>query len=64
MYTTQVLESLPLALNEGDIVSISVQNTNTTLASQLRNFMYKVTGKSSANIVAQDSGIVTKGAAN
>lgn len=64
MYTTQVLESLPLALNEGDIISISVQNTNTTLASQLRNFMYKVTGNSSANMVAQDSGIVTKGAAN
>lgn len=60
MYTTQVLNSLPLSLNEGDIVSLSVQNTNTTVAGQLRNFMYKVTGKSSANIVAQDSGIVTK----
>lgn len=64
MYTTQVLNSLPLSLSEGDNVSISVQNTNTTVAGQLRNFMYKVTGKSSANIVAQDSGIVTKTTAN
>lgn len=60
MYTTQVLESLPLSLNEGDIVSVNIENTNTTIASQLRNFMYKVTGNSTGNIVAQESGIVTK----
>ncbi len=60
MYTTQVLNSLPLSLTEGDIVSVNVQNTNTTIAGQLRNFMYKVTGNSTGNIVAQDSGIVTK----
>ena len=60
MYTTQVLNSLPLSLTEGDIVSVNVQNTNTTIAGQLRNFMYKVTGNSTGNIVAQESGIVTK----
>lgn len=60
MYTTQVLEALPLSLTEGDIVSVDVQNTNTTIAGQLRNFMYKVTGKTSGNIVAKESGIVTK----
>lgn len=60
MYTTQVLDSLPLSLNEGDIVSVNVQNTNTTIAGQLRNFMYKVTGNTTGNIVAQESGIVTK----
>ena len=60
MYTKQVIDSIPLSLNEGDIVSVSVENTNTTIASQLRNFMYRVTGKSSGNIVAQESGIVTK----
>ena len=47
MYTTQVLESLPL-------------NTNNTIATQLRNFMYKVTGNESKAITAQSSGIVTK----
>ena len=60
MYTTQVLDSLPLTLTEGDIVSVNVQNTNTTIAGELRNFMYKVTGNSTGNIVAQESGIVTK----
>lgn len=64
MYTTQVLSSLPLSLTEGDIVSVNVQNTNTTIASQLRNFMYKVTGNSTGNIVAQESGIVTKTTSN
>lgn len=64
MYTTQVLEQLPLSLNEGDFVSVNVENTNTTIAGQLRNFMYKVTGNSSGNIVAQESGIVTKTTSN
>ena len=60
MYTTQVLDSLPLNLSEGDIVSVSVENTNKTIGEQLRNFMYKVTGNSSSTIAAQSSGIVTK----
>ena len=64
MYTTQVLEQLPLSLNEGDIVSVNVKNTNTTIAGQLRNFMYKVTGNSTGNIVAQEAGIVTKTTSN
>lgn len=60
MYTTQVLESLPLQLKEGDIISVSVKNTNNTIATQLRNFMFKVTGNESKAITAQSSGIVTK----
>lgn len=64
MYTKQVIDSLPLSLNEGDIVSVSVENTNTTIANQLRNFMYRVTGNLSGNIVAQESGIVTKTKSN
>lgn len=60
LYQTQVEEQLPLKLTEGDFVSVKVQNTNTTIANQLRNFMYKVTGKGSGTIVAEDSGIVTK----
>ena len=59
-YTTQILQELPLNLSEGDIVSVSVKNTNTTIAGQLRNFMYKVTGNDTATITAQASGIVTK----
>lgn len=60
MYTTQVLDSLPLTLNEGDIISVSVKNTNITIGEQLRNFMYKVTGNSTSTITAESSGIVTK----
>ena len=61
-YTTQILETLKtgnLALKEGDIVSVSVENTNVTIGQQLRNFMYKVTGNNSSTIVASASGIVT-----
>ena len=59
MYTSQVLEALPLSLKEGDIVSVNVKNTNTTIAGQLRNFLYKVTGSNSSTIAASSSGIVT-----
>lgn len=64
LFTTQVLADLPLALTEGDIVSVSVKNTNTTIAGQLRNFLYKVSGNGEGNIAAQASGIVTKTSTN
>ena len=60
MYTSQVLESLPLNLKEGDIVSVSVKNTNSTIGNQLRNFLFKVTGNEASTITAQSSGVVTK----
>ena len=48
-YTTQILEDLNDARNnntkylkEGDIVSVSVKNTNTTISQLLRNFFYKI----------------------
>ena len=59
LYTTQILESLPLNLKEGDIVSVSVKNTNTTIGQQLRNAMYKVTGNSASAVTSEESGIVT-----
>lgn len=67
MYTTQVLAELDdtedgvdyMALKEGDIISVSVENTNTTIAQQLRNFLYKVVGSDSSTIAASASGIVT-----
>jgi len=62
-YTTQILEELAsnpvIQLKEGDIVSVSAENTNITIAQQLRNFMYKVTGNSSSAITAEASGMVT-----
>ena len=47
------------SFNEGDIVSVTVKNTNATIGMQLRNFMYKVTGNNSSTITASASGIVT-----
>lgn len=62
-FTTQNLEDLSkdgkITLKEGDIVSVKAENTNITIAQQLRNFMYKVTGNSSSTIAAEASGMVT-----
>ena len=60
--TTQVLDAISkgtLELKEGDIVSVTAENSNVTIGMQLRNFMYKVTGNDSATIAASASGIVT-----
>lgn len=62
MYTTQILDTIKnsnLVLKEGDIVSVTAENTNVTIGMQLRNFMYKVTGNNSSTISASASGIVT-----
>lgn len=45
-------------LKEGDIVSVTVKNTNKTIAQILKNFFYQVTGNNTYNIAAQHSGIV------
>lgn len=64
-YTTQILDNLAssekkyIPLKEGDIISVKVQNTNTTIATQLRNFIYKVTGNGDKTITASESGMVT-----
>ena len=62
-YSTQVMEELKsngkMALKEKDVISVTVENTNTTIAQQLRNFMYKVTGNSSSTITAEATGMVT-----
>ena len=64
MYKSQIMTALNtnngiMTLNEGDIVNVSVKNTNVTIGQQLRNFMYKVTGNNSSSITASASGIVT-----
>lgn len=62
-YTTQIIDTLgnkgSISLKEGDIISVNVKNTNTTIATQLRNFIYKVTGDNSKTITASESGMVT-----
>ena len=51
-------------LKEGDIVSVTVKNTNKTMSQILRNFFYQVTGNNTYNIAAQHSGIVNVNARN
>lgn len=45
-------------LKEGDIVSISVKNTNKTISQMLRNFFYTISGSDTYQVAAQHSGIV------
>ena len=62
-YTSQIEEALEdsgvYKLKEGDIFSVSVKNTNTTISQTLRNFFYTVSGNNTYQIFAQASGIVT-----
>ncbi len=62
-YTSQIVDELEdkgvIILKEGDIVTVTAKNTNTTIAQILRNFLYKVTGDNSYQISAQHSGVVT-----
>ena len=63
-FTSQILNSITgdnetMKLKEGDIFSVSVKNTNTTLSQQLKNFFYSVTGNDTYTIAAEHAGIVT-----
>ena len=49
-------------LKEGDFVSVSIKNTNTTISQMIKNVLYSVTGNQSYVIAAQASGsVVTTG---
>ena len=66
IYTTQIVENYleneqqknTYNLKQGDIVSITVRNTNLTLSQQLKNFTYKVVGNDTYTISASKSGLV------
>lgn len=63
LYTSQINEKLnkneDYYLKEGDIVTISVKNTNQTMSQQLKNFFYTVVGKDTYIIAASHGGMVT-----
>lgn len=63
VYTSQIESELNVGrdykLKEGDIVSVSVKNTNQTLSQQLKNFFYSVTGNDTYTIAASHGGIVS-----
>jgi hypothetical protein len=61
-YTSQITDALSSSgkrvLKEGDIVSVSVKNTNTTIGQMLKNFFYSISGNDSYQIEASHSGVV------
>lgn len=66
VYTSQIEDKLnenngngTYYCKEGDLVSVSAKNTNQTIAQQLKNFFYTVTGNDSYTIAAEHAGIVT-----
>ena len=61
-YTSQILDDLEKYgvknFKEGDIISVKVKNTNTTLSQMLRNFFYTVTGQGTAQVEGSHAGMV------
>lgn len=61
-YTSQIESVLNengvYLLKEGDIVTVSVKNTNKTISQLLKNFFYQVTGNNTYNIAASAGGVV------
>lgn len=63
VYNAQIEQALhstdkKYTLKEGDIVSVSVKNTNTTISQMLRNFFYTISGSDTYQVAAQHSGMV------
>ena len=66
VFTTQIEEVLKdqtqnytYKLHEGDIISITVKNTNVTLAQKMKNFFYSIAGNDEYRIITTESGLVT-----
>lgn len=61
-YTSQIEDKIAknglMKLKEGDMVSASVKNTNTTISQMLKNFFYSVTGNETYKVTASHSGVV------
>lgn len=61
-YTSQIEEELKdkgvKNLKSGDMVLVTVKNTDLTLAQQMKQFMYKIVGNDTANVVASKAGMV------
>ena len=62
IFTTQIEDVINIGKNynlkEGDIVNVTVRNTNKTLSQTLKNFFYTVTGNDTYTISASSGGMV------
>jgi len=66
VYTTQIADVIQAdngtgiyAMKEGDILSVTVKNTNKTMAQTIRGVFYTISGNGTYSIAAQHSGVVT-----
>ena len=69
MYTSQIEDEWNsrngvMKLKEGDMVVVTVKNTNTTIAQMLKNFLYSITGNETYKISAQHTGVVMTNGSN
>ena len=51
-------------MKEGDIISVSVKNSNQTLAQTIRGIFYSIAGNGNYQIAAQASGLVSATGSN
>lgn len=63
IYTSQIVDVLKedgiYAMKEGDIFSVTVKNTNKTLAQSVRGIFYSMSAGDTYSIAAQHAGMVT-----
>lgn len=57
-YTSQILDEInsnkgAMYLKQGDLVSVSVRNTNKTISAILKDFIYRVTGNNASTVTAR-----------
>ena len=57
MYTSQILDALPLTLKEGDMFIVRA-TTDTSISKKLNNFFYSVAGEDTNVVAAEYSGRV------
>ena len=66
MYTSKIEEEISsngrFKLKQGDTIIVTVKNTNTTIATQLTNFFYKMVGKGTYQIGASASALIVNSA--
>ena len=66
VYTSQIEQVLrdstkgnKYLLKEGDMISVTVKNTNKTIAQMLKNFFYSITGNNGYQIAASATSLIT-----
>lgn len=63
VYTSQILDEIDAGkdyvLKQGDMITVSASNSNSTISQMLKNFFYSLTGNNTYRIVGSKNGTVT-----